>query len=45
MGEQMVVWLYGSIVIFASKMEKQFLIFSLAQPSTVLKENQHHNFC
>lgn len=41
MDEQMGVWLHSSGSILASEKEKQFLIFSLAQPNTVLKENQH----
>ena len=43
-GEQMVVWLHSSVVIFVLKIERQFLIFPLAQPNTVSNENQYHNF-
>lgn len=41
MYEQMGVWLHGSGSILGSEKENKFLIFSLAQLNTVLKENQH----
>lgn len=44
MDEQMGGWLHSSGSLLGSEMEKQFLIFSLAQLNTVLKENQHHDF-